>query len=281
MQNEINLSSFNNDKNGIIEKYQSHLINNGNDWDLHELSQDTLDLFYALDEARIKAKGSLEKYKQFIIEEIEEKEANDKLDYKLHELSYHVYKNSDRIREVLKNTSLGEEFDIFYDFCDLEWNCYQEWLKEQRIDLNRITQYIGRSSKFYLTYLQLDTIAERLIENNCNNSHGMYYTLYDGDLNDNSVSDLFDILDDVISYHSDFFEYLDSEHEEISIQNTIKAIIEDYEEIENFIDYTKNDYYVMDSLEVFNYIQDFKNNAIESFEFYLADFEEMYPKDSD
>lgn len=183
-----------------------------------------------------KANGELKRVLDFI-----EKNAGafGSMDLKLHQVSFYDYRKDFPL-------CAGKE-DLFYDFCELEYEAFIEWCKNEGIDFDEMRNNIGRTSKFYL--------------HNFNDSN-MDYVLY------NIIAEY------GCWWYGDYFAIVNG-----IIVNTD---ITDYkEETTEALEYLANELYndfvngCDDILIVYSYIKDFKDNQVDNFKLYLEGVEDF------
>jgi hypothetical protein len=157
-----------------------------------------------------------------------------------------------------------KDFDLFQDFCNINYNMVIKVLKENHnIDFQEMQKHIGRASSFclydfYATYngkLQIDE---------------MIYNFYNRYIDCNDFQDL--TINDNLQLEIEFQTY--------DIENNYSYDEEDMEEISISLDYFIEDFYndfinhCKDIEIVYNEIKSFKDNQVEHFEDYLQNFEE-------
>lgn len=165
----------------------------------------------------------------------------DYMDLKLHNVSYYCY------TEMKNDFPLvcKEYDDIFERFCDIEYDWFIEWCREEGIDFNKMHYQLGRTSKFYLHNWydkNIDFMLYNIIEDGC------WYAL-----------NYFNLTNGVIT----------------------STDIEDYEDttIES-LEYIANDFYndfmnaIEDIKKVYDYIVSFKENQVENFKSFCKYYEE-------
>ncbi len=81
----------------------------------------------------------------------ENENAFDMMDLKLHNASTYEYMDMESDFPAVYAQYEGEaETSPFYQFCDQTYDQFEEWLKEQKIDWNKMRHSVGRTSSFYL-----------------------------------------------------------------------------------------------------------------------------------
>ena len=136
------------------------------------------------------------------------------------------------------------ENDIYYDFCDMEYTCFTEWMKEDNIEDPRV--YVGRTSTFYLT-----NIHDNKPVNILYNLLSEIYPSIDLEFND-------DLTVKPLTW-SDYY----SENELIEdSQWQFEYIVKDF-----IYDVKK---YMNDAVQVADYIDGFKKSQVEAFEEFIS-----------
>ena len=74
---------------------------------------------------------------------------------KLYDVSFHA---SEIIEKYPLVKQENNESDLFYNFCETQYDCFTEWIEEENIDKKTMV-YIGRTSSFYLTDLHDENIG--------------------------------------------------------------------------------------------------------------------------
>ena len=157
---------------------------------------------------------------------------------KLHDVSYQA---SDIIEKYPLVKAEYREDDLFSWFCDSEYMCFEEWMKEENIEDCR--KYIGHTSSFYLTNIHDDRI-DYVIANLFDAVSGCYAGI---DVNENGR----------------MIEYTDTEYftEQEQIEETQPDM--EYVACGEFLKDIKE--YLSDAVEIADYIDSFKKNQIECF----------------
>lgn len=181
-----------------------------------------------------KANGELKRVLDFIEENID---AFSPMDLKLHEASFYDYSEDFPL--------CAEKKDLFYDFCELEYETFTEWCKEECIDFDKMIHHIGRTSSFYLHNL-IDKNMDYVLYNIINEYGCWWYCEY------------FSIENGII-VDTDIEDYEDE---------TIEAL--EYIVYELYDDFVNG---CADMLKVYSYIKDFKDNQVDNFKLYLEDIE--------
>ena len=171
-----------------------------------------------------------------------EKKWNETLDLKLHDIAYGF--NCDfELNGATVHFDDEARIGWFTDFCEMEYDCFMEWLKENNI--GDIRNYVGSTSQFYLGNLHasnlLDALYEASEEFKSQDFFGYGYT------EDNGV------------IHIDSTGYDDIEQEVNDLLSFAENI---YSEVEDSL---------KDIIKVYDYITDFKENQVTNFMEYVED----------
>ena len=166
---------------------------------------------------------------------------NETLDLKLHDIAYGF--NCDF---ELNGATVHFDDDArerwFTDFCEIEYDYFNEWLKENNI--GSILDYVGHTSQFYIGNLHADNLLDTLYE----------------------ASDEFK--------SQDFFGYTEDKDGVLHIDSTGYDDIE--QEVNDLLAFAENIYSeVEDSLKniikVYDYITSFKENQVTNFMEFVED----------
>jgi len=161
---------------------------------------------------------------------------------KLHDVSFQAGDIIDRYPLVKQNDNAS---DLFSDFCDMSYAQFIEWMKQE--GLKDCRNYIGRTSSFYLTDMNCDTIGY-VIDALLTQIYGGYYQV-DIDEAGNMIP------------FSDTEDYTEAEQ------------IMEYQEGMEYIadgDFLKDvKSYFSDAVKIADYIDDFMKNQIEYFTEYI------------
>lgn len=160
------------------------------------------------------------------------------MDLKLHDANFYSFKDLGKDYPLCKDDAC----ELFYGFCEHEYDNFVYWSRENYIDLRKIMHYSGHSSKFRLHNLSVDNIDfflyDLIGEVDCYTSTE-YINLKNGVI----------IEDDIKEYEDETMEVLDM------IANELYDL---------FLSY------IEDIQKVYTYISDFKENQIEYFKDYLS-----------
>ena len=158
-----------------------------------------------------------------------------------------------------------KDFDLFQDFCNINYDMVIEDLKENHnIDFQKMQNHIGRTSSFYLYDFYATTYNREL------QIDEMIYNFYNRYIDCDDFQDL--TINDNLQ--------LEIEFQTFDIENNYNYDKDDMEEISNHLDYFIEDFYndfinhCKDIEIIYNIIKDYKDNQVEYFEGYLQNFEE-------
>lgn len=152
-----------------------------------------------------------------------------------------AYQASDIIEKYPLVKAEYQEDDLFSWFCDSEYLCFEEWMKEDNITDCR--HYIGRTSSFYLTGIN-DKRIDYVIGNLIDAINNGYYSV---DIDENgkmihfSDTDYYTEQEQIDEYQPDMEYFADG----------------------SFLDDVKK--YMHDAVEIADYIDSFKKNQIQCF----------------
>lgn len=261
-QVSLNLSRFNNVKFNVLEALDAR-IEKLQDFRLHELEDEKLELILNLFNAHKKATNQLNRFKKYInrLQSFTGLFEDDNL--KLYDLSYHLYKNSDQyfIEE------LGADYDYFYSFCEDEYRSYEDWLNEETYlkEHHLIVDYVNRTSTFYYMKEDLNDFVAYFSDYNLMHVEVLGSELLNDDLTLASMEEILsntvrlidsDCLDDFDDYIEQVIDAMDM----IKINFTIKEF---------------KSYYI-DQIAAYKYIKRFKNNQVEYFDSWFEGLKESF-----
>ena len=192
------------------------------------------------------AKSELKKIFDYI------KENNDALtnytDLKLHDASFYFYRDMQNDFPLCyADDDKNSEYNYFYSFCEISFDQFKEDLSENGIDFYKTVDYIGHTSKFYC-YAGHDRDAETMIND----------FLYD----------------DYSSFEIENGKFSFSHYYGVS------EIIND---LEYFVKNALNDFKAKtaDAIEIYKYIEDFKQNQVNYFKEFLTFYEDDLKAEKD
>ena len=200
-----------------------------------------------------KANKVLKKLKDYI------EEHNDMfgyMDLKLHDVSFYCYRDLENDFPLVVERG-GD--NIFYDFCEEEYNNFDCWCDYEGIDFEKMRRFLGRTSKFYLTEWDNDDTIRNII-NQIIEKYSYYNPYYYDDIYVNSDC-----------------QYLIDEH--CILDDDAKDIIErDLDFIIN--DLWKDFHSDIEGVEkVYKYITDFKENQVENFKEWLQNLNDYFEEE--
>ena len=158
---------------------------------------------------------------------------------KLYDVFYHASEIIDKYPLVKEERN---EDDLFYSFCEFQFDMFQEWMKEEGIEPKTMV-YVGRTSSFYLTDIHERSMPD-VLTNLFDAIEGGYYSL--------------DIDKNCEMIHFTATEYF-TEEEQIEENQEYMEYIADG----SFLKDVKE--YMSDAVRIADYIDDFKKNQIEIF----------------
>lgn len=194
-----------------------------------------------------KANEELKKVTDYIKEH---EDMFDMHDLKLHDVSYYCYADMEKDFPLCY---AEEDYRYFETFCDCEYDNFIEWCNEHDIDLEKMIDRIGRTSKFYLHkwhHSDIDVMLYTIIEDLKGWSACQYYTIEYGQI----------IATDIDEYEEDTMYYLSYIAEEL------------------YTDFLNS---IADMIEVYEYIKGFKENQVEYFKDFLYGYEEQLSYEED
>lgn len=216
-----------------------------------------------------KANAQCKRIKDYITEN---EEMFDSMDLKLHDASFYQYKDMENDFPLCyADSERNTENSYFYQFCESSYEQFIEWCEEQGIDFSKICHHINRTSQFYLYDKDLiqrdrgkiefgwtmDTIFNEFV---CTNYYQMIEFNDDGFIDEEKS----------FEYNKEYFtreEWIEE------LKPILEYIISDmYNDFMGEIEDVKN---------VYEYIQDTKENQVEYFKDFLEWHEEnlRYEKD--
>ena len=130
--------------------------------------------------------------------------------------------------------------DLFYLFCEDQYDCFKDDMKHKGIDINELMKYIGRTSSFYISE---------------------YYNIYD-------IETLYDLVNNgyrEVQFSADGMQVKPFINEYMTYSDNIDSDIYDLEYIISgkFLRDVKE--YFLDSLKLAEYIDNFMKNQISIF----------------
>lgn len=161
---------------------------------------------------------------------------------KLYDVSFHASEIADKYP-----LARDDRNDLFYDFCQVEYDCFVEWMRENNLDQNKMV-YIGRTSSFYMTDIHDDKIGNVITELLARIDGG-YYSI-DIDENGNMI-------------HFSDTDYF-TEQEQIENEQEYMEYIANGSFL---VDVKK---YLFDAVAIAGYIDSFKENQLAAFEEYVS-----------
>ena len=267
----VDLSRFNNKKFNVLDSLDARL-EQLQDFRLHELEDEKLELILNLFNAHKKATKIVKNYNKFITRLLKYTNLLDSDNLKLYDLNYHIFRNSDKY--VIDE--LGANYDYFGLFCEDEYRTYEEWLKEETYlkDHHLIVKYINRTSSFY--YLDLDDFYDYFSNYNLVDEQVLGAEILDADYDRQTVSltSMETILDCLISLldrynNRDEDDYLDD------FEEYVNGLIESLENLVNF-DYKNILDYYEDQIKVYQYVNRFKSKQVEYFDSWFEGLKESF-----
>lgn len=179
------------------------------------------------------------------------------MDMKLHDAFYYECRGMEEdfpvVARAMEEKSLvySGEFSPFHDFCDMEYENFKEWCKEQSIDFDALRHQVGRTSSFYL------------------HDEGNLVCLKRRDYSIN-VSETLALLTDEFGHQGFDLQF----NEDGSIDRYYAT--EDYTNSSNNVEYIASGAFSLevkkhfeDALKVHGYLKELKDNQVESFKSYL------------
>lgn len=204
-----------------------------------------------------KANGQLDELTSWMRENAE---AFDMMDLKLHDASSYEYRemeeNYPHVAAMYKD---DPEDSAFYEFCESTYDQFKKWLEEEGIDLKALQHQVGRTSKFYLH----------------DEGNGICLNRHDYSIDvENSMECLLDNYG--YAYQDMRFDkdgHLDPEY--VLQQDNENDFMENllYIASGDFTKEVKSEY--ADTIKVFEYIKDTKENQVEYFKQWLEGEEEF------
>lgn len=192
---------------------------------------------------------------QKVLDWVKEHEAAfDMMDLKMHNVSYYIYSGMEddfplTYAEEKENKS---NYDQFYWWCEDMWRSFEEWLEEEGIKWSQICNRVGRTSSFYLH-------DQNIIEFNRRTGRPDYTNILENFLCNEWNCYTLPIKNG----------FIDTE-----------MSLEDYEEyFATDVGYVQDDFYkeftdkFEDTVKVYEYIKDCKDNQVKYFKEYVANRE--------
>lgn len=171
---------------------------------------------------------------------------NEYMDLKLHYISYGV--NCD-FEHNGATVHFDEEFlnEAFYAYCDIEYDDFIEWCREEGIEFNELRDNVGRTSSFYLGKMH-------------NNFKDKYIVALAEAVDEFNMSGLgFNMVDDKIRPIL-----------EINENDDIEDIVNEMLMLTECI-YENLKYKLEDIIKVYDYIHEFKENQVENFKDFVKE----------
>lgn len=179
---------------------------------------------------------------------------NEKRNLKLYDVSYFCYDKQDEYPDL----NLDNQFNLF---CEIQFENFEEWAKEEGIELRDEMNYIGRTSSFYLSDMcdnfydyRNKKIDERFIE--------CLYEEICGDYGFSFINLNSEFKIEWRDTGGEYFGDYDDEDRWYNEEGTLKYLA-DTETADGFLSQIK--YYLDDAIKVAEYIDDFKENQVEYF----------------
>lgn len=184
------------------------------------------------------------------------------MDLKLYDAFYY---ECDKMKDDYPSLCNNEMDSYFNRFCESTYNQFLEWCTEEYINFDKMSHYVGRTSKFYLyetEFVQRDNHNEINWQWTMQNivdevGYSLCYSLFDFDKDGNINRE--SLLDDNESFY------------------TKEELIEEIKPALQYIsDSLYDDFMVQleDTKKVYDYIKDIKDNQVEYFKDYLDCCEE-------
>lgn len=143
-----------------------------------------------------------------------------------------------------------EEFlnEEFYVYCDMEYDSFIKWCREEGIEFNELRDNVGRTSSFYLGKIH-------------NNFKDKYIVALAEAVDEFNMSDLgFNMVGDKIR------PILEIENNDTDIEDIVNEMLMLTECI-----YDNLKYKLEDIIKVYDYIHDFKENQVENFKEFVKE----------
>lgn len=255
-QANLNISSFNNDSNQVLD-----ILNNKLDFNIHNLTETSQQLIIKLSSVRDRLERTLKRYAK-LANRLSDLFDMDNL--KLYELSSFIYDNKEKYTD-----------DDFHSFCNFSYFEFEDFLENDLgYKYHDLVEYIGRSSSFYYN-LNLDNFLHDYMEYNFLNFDNERFIQYDiherGKIEIDKIEDiLYELLISDLA-----FSYTDEDEKNID-QDDLKAVLEElitdldqlqFGLIREFFNDDKN----KEVMKLFKHIKSFKDNQIELFLDYVSE----------
>lgn len=173
---------------------------------------------------------------------------NGYMDLKLHDIGYGDADCDFELNEAEIHFTEDYLESCFTDFCNISYDEFIEWCKEEGIDFNELKDDVGRTSSFYLGRLH-------------NNDISKYIEALAEAVDDFNMSSLvFRMEDDKIR---PILEINENDDDIEDIVNEMLSLSEClYDNLKHKLD---------DIVKVYDYIHDFKENQVESFKDFVQE----------
>ena len=249
-QANLNISSFNNDSNQVLE-----ILNNKIDFNLHNLSETNQQLIIKLSSVRDRLERTLKRYSN-IANRLSDLFDMDNL--KLYDLASFIYDNEEKYN-----------MDDFHSFCNFSFFEFEDFLEnELSYKYHDLVEYIGRTSSFYYN-LNLDNFLHDYMEYNfCNfdNERFIQYDIHERGII--KIDEMEDILYSLI-IHDLPFSYTEEDEKNIDqddLEAELEELITDLDQLQSgLIKEFFNDDKNKSVIKLFKHIKSFKDNQIELF----------------
>lgn len=193
----------------------------------------------------------------------EHEEAFHYLDLKLHDVYYYCYSEMEKdfpLCYAMDNGDSNYTESYFYMFCEASYNQMTDYFAEEKIEF--IRRQLGRTSSFYLydgKIVEINTCGRRYYGIDFSQTlYNAMYELY--------CSSVYLDFDDNGEINTECIECEDEEEFIDYYKPELEYIINDLYE-----DFTKH---FEDTLKVYDYIKDFKENQVEYFKEWLQFYED-------
>lgn len=182
---------------------------------------------------------------------------NEMRDLKLHDASYYSCTEMEKDFPLCYKNDSNDEYGYFYQFCEWMYEGFKEFCEENKIDFDSIKNQVGRTSKFYLTDLNYNSL-EGVICNLYDNVWGGYYGY--------TSFEVFDFANE--EFDKEFNVYIgeDSELDDIAVQSELEYICTEL--------YSDTVAYLHDVIMVAEYIDNAKKHQVEDFKYFLENEEQ-------
>lgn len=249
-QANLNISSFNNDNNQVLE-----ILSNKMDFNLHNLSETNQQLIIKLSSVRDRLERTLKRYSN-IANRLSDLFDMDNL--KLYDLASFIYDNEEKYN-----------MDDFHSFCNFSFFEFEDFLEnELSYKYHDLVEYIGRTSSFYYN-LNLDNFLHDYMEYNfCNfdNERFIQYDIHERGII--KIDEMEDILYSLI-IHDLPFSYTEEDEKNIDqddLETELEELITDLDQLQfGLIKEFFNDDKNKSVIKLFKHIKSFKDKQIELF----------------